>query len=119
MVKQILIVFGICLAGTVLSGLLPIPLPGSVLAMLGLLALLGFGAVKEHSVSGFCDLMQSNMAFFFIPAGIAAIENLDILRQSALELLVVCVLGTFVTFAVTGFTVKAILKHQKKGRNDQ
>ena len=116
MAKQVLIVFGVCLAGLVLSGLSPLPVPGSVLAMLGLLALLCLGWVKEKSIAGLCGFFQDNMAFFFIPAGVGVIENLDFLKTSGLALAAVCVIGTLITFAAAGFTVKAVLAVQEKRR---
>lgn len=116
MTKQIMIVFGVCLAGVVLSGLSPIPLPASVLAMVGLMLLLGTRLVKEESVSGLCGFLQENMAFFFIPAGIGAIENLDVLKSSGLALAAVCVVGTLLTFAASVFTVRGILALMEKRR---
>ena len=118
MTKQVLIVFGICLGGIALSGFLPIPVPGSVLAMVGLLVLLSVGIVKEGSVQGLCDFLQNNMAFFFLPAGIGAIENLDVLKSSGLALAAVCAVGTLFTFAAAAFAVKLILKWQGKERGE-
>ena len=42
-IRQILIVFGVCLLATAASGLLPFPLPASVLAILMLAGRLGLG----------------------------------------------------------------------------
>ncbi len=119
MTKQIFLLFGICLAGVVLSGLLPIPVPASVLAMLGVLLLLTLGAIKEHSVSGICSVFQDNMAFFFIPAGISMIEKLELLRANALALLAICLVGTLVTFVAAAFTTKAVMALQKKRRTNR
>ena len=49
-IRQILIVFGICLAATVVSGLLPFTLPASVLAIL-LLALYNGRRGKNPAVN--------------------------------------------------------------------
>lgn len=114
MTKQLLIVFGICLAGVLLSGLVPVPIPGSVLAMLGLILVLSIGLVREEQVAGLCDFFKENMAFLFIPAGIGAIENLDVLKESGLVLILVCVVGTFLTFAATAFTVRGVLALNQK-----
>lgn len=116
MTKQLFILFGICLGGILLSSIIPIPVPASVLAMLGLLVLLIVGAVKEGSVSSICNFFQENMAFFFIPAGIGMMEKLELLRANALALLVVCVLGTLLTFTMAAFTAKAVMAVQKKRR---
>ncbi len=114
MIKQILVLFGICLASVVLSGVLPVMVPASVLAMLALILLLGTGLVKEKHVAGLCDFFKENMAFLFIPAGIGAAENLEILKESGLELVVICAVGTLLTFVATAFTVKGVLALTQK-----
>ena len=116
MTKQLMIVFSICLAGNMLSEFLPLPVPGSVLAMLGLLGLLCVGIVEECSIAGLCDFFKDNMAFFFIPAGIGVAEHLNLMKESGLALLIVCVVGTFLTFVATVFTIKGVLMMQAKRR---
>lgn len=117
MTRQIFILFGTCLGGIILSSLIPVPVPASVLAMLGILLLLMAGAIKERSISGICNFFQENMAFFFIPAGIGMIEKLEILRANAVALLAICIIGMLLTFATVAFTAKAVMGLQKKRRN--
>lgn len=113
-IRQILILFGVCLAGVALSAVLPVAVPASVLAMVLLLALLGLGWVKQASVDGLCGFLQKNMAFLFLPAGVGMLEELEVFRASGLALLAVCVTGTLFTFAATALTVKAVLALQRR-----
>ena len=53
------------------------------------------------------------MAFFFVPAGVSIINYFDILKSTVLQLLVICVVSTIVTFAVTAYVVT--LMEKKKG----
>lgn len=113
-IRQILILFGVCLVAMAVSAVLPVPVPASVLAMVLLLALLGLKGVKEDSVKGLCDGLQKNMAFLFLPAGVGMLEELEVFRTSGFALAAVCALGTLCTFAATALTVKAVLALQRR-----
>ena len=117
-IRQILIVFGICLFATVVSGLLPFTLPASVLAILLLVGLLGFGLVKEGSVGGLCDFLQGHLTFLFLPAGVGLLEHLDLLASSGLALAAVCMVSGFFTFAAATLTVRLVQRIQKGGRRE-
>lgn len=117
-IRQILIVFGICLFATVVSGLLPFTLPASVLAILLLVGLLGFGLVKEGSVAGLCDFLQGHLTFLFLPAGVGLLEHLDLLASSGLALAAVCMVSGFFTFAAATLTVRLVQRIQKGGRRE-
>lgn len=117
-IRQILILFGICLGATVVSGLLPFTLPASVLAILLLAGLLGAGLVKEGSVAGLCDFLQKNLTFLFLPAGVGLLEHLDLLASSGLALAAVCMVSGFFTFGAAALTVRLVQRIQKGGRNE-
>ena len=53
------------------------------------------------------------MAFFFIPAGVGIMEYFDVLRECLLPFLVICVISTVLTFAVTAGTVALVMKLQR------
>ena len=63
------------------------------------------------------DFLLGNMAFFFVPAGVSIINYFDILKSTVLQLLVICVVSTIVTFAVTAYAVTLTVKlmEKKKG----
>ena len=50
------------------------------------------------------------MAFFFIPAGVSIINYFDVLKSTWLQLIVICVVSTVVTFAVTAWSVRLTVK---------
>ena len=69
-ILQIGLVLGICLLGEALSLVLPIPFPGSVIAMIFLFLLLLSGRLRPEHIREKSDFLLQNMAFFFIPAGV-------------------------------------------------
>ncbi len=108
---QISVVFGICFLGEGLARILP--LPGSVISMILLLILLLSRAVKPEHIREKSDFLLKNMAFFFVPAGVAIMDTFDVLARNLLPFLAVCFISTLVTFAATVFTVRGILWLQR------
>ena len=109
-IKQIGIIFAICWISTVIESLLPFSFPASVLGMLLLFLCLVTGILKIHHIQEKSDFLLSNMAFFFIPAGVGMINYLDILAQNLIPLIVISVISTFITFAATAYSMKLALK---------
>ena len=111
---QIAAVFGICWVGEGLAKLLP--LPGSVISMILLLILLLTGLLKPHHIREKSDFLLKNMAFFFIPAGVALMESFGVLVRNLFPFLAVCLISTVVTFAVTAYTVRGAVWLQNRLR---
>lgn len=102
---QIAIIFSICWISQIVEALIPIAFPASVIGMVLLLLLLTRVLRVDH-IREKSDFLLSNMAFFFIPAGVSIINYFDILASSLLPFLVVCVVSTVLTFAVTAYAVQ-------------
>ncbi len=113
---QIGIVFAVCFAGELLSRIIPLPIPASVMSMILLFVLLLLKWIKPRHIERFGDFLLKNMAFFFIPAGVAIIEQFDRLKNYLLPFLLICALTTIITFFATAYTVKAVMAIQKKLR---
>ncbi len=109
---QIALVFTLCLVCNAISSVLPFIMPGSVLAMMVLFFLLLFGLLKVHHIREKADFMQQIMAFFFIPPGLALMEHLELLGEILVPLVIINIVSVFICFAVTGWTVQAVIKLQ-------
>ena len=107
---QIAIIFTICWISQIVEAILPFPFPASVIGMVLLLILLLVRALKVDHIREKSDFLLSNMAFFFIPAGVSIINYFDVLASSILPLLAVCVISTVLTFAVTAYAVQLTRK---------
>lgn len=108
--QQCLVLFGVCLAGAVVSEWLPIAVPGSVTGMVLLVVLMLCGIIKTRHIGDAAGFLQRNMGFFFVPMCVPVLQQLDVLRQYGLVILGICIEGTCVTFAVTGLTVTLLQK---------
>ena len=122
MILQIGVVLGICLLGEGISLLLPIPFPGSVIAMVLLFLLLLSRVLRPDHIRQKSDFLLQNMAFFFIPAGVGIMEYFDVLLPFLLPLLLICLITTILTFAASALTATLVIhiqqKHSKTGKED-
>lgn len=108
--KQICIIFTICWLSVILERCLPLPIPASVIGLILLFLCLAAGIIKLGHIQEKSDFLLSNMAFFFIPAGVGMMNYFDILQKNWLPLLAICILSTLVTFAATAYSIRLTLK---------
>ena len=113
---QIGIVFSLCILGEAVVSILSIPIPGNIIGMILLLILLALKWIKIKHIQDISNFLLRNMAFFFIPAGVGIIENFEMMKGQLVSILLVCLLSTVITFAVTGLTAEAIIHYQEKRR---
>jgi holin-like protein len=86
--------------------------------MILLLILLISKLIKVEHIKELSEFLLSNMAFFFVPAGIAIIEQYSLLKGKILILLFVCIITTILTFLATAFTVSTVMRIMHKGENE-
>lgn len=106
------IIFGVCWVGEGLASLLP--LPGSVISMILLFLLLLVRLLKPAHIAEKSSFLLKNMAFFFIPAGVAIMESMGILWENLLPFLTICFVSMIVTFAATAYTVRFVIWLQNR-----
>ena len=116
-ISQIGIVFAVCWISQVVEQVLPFSFPASVIGMVLLLICLLTGFLKIGHIQEKADFLMENMAFFFVPAGVSIINYLDLLKSSLLPILVICVASTFITFAVTAWSIQLTMRlmNRRKG----
>ena len=118
-ITQIGVLFGVCLGGVGISANLPFPFPASVSAMLLLFALLLCRVVKPGQIDEIAGFLTKNMAILFLPAAVGIIESLDILRDSGIQILIICLVSTLLTFGVTATVVSLLMRlADRKERQD-
>ena len=122
MAKQFGIIFG-CLALGELIALIPgISIPGSILGMLILTFLLERGIVNPATINPVCKFLIANMAFFFIPPGVALMLYFDLLASEWLPITVATVISILVVLLATGhmhqFLHRWVKKHHQDRNND-
>ena len=119
---QITIIFSICWVSQIVEALIPIAFPASVIGMVLLLILLLTRVLRVDHIREKSDFLLSNMAFFFIPAGVGIMEYAEELLPFLLPLLLICLITTILTFAASALTATLVIhiqqKHSKTGKED-
>ena len=113
-IKQIGIIFFICWLAQFIEALLPFAFPASVIGMLLVFLLLVLKVLKVEYIKEKADFLLGNMAFFFLPAGVSIINYFDVLKNAVIQLLIICFISTVITFAVTAYSMKAVLQLMKR-----
>ena len=114
--KQIGFIFGICLVGQIIAELIPVPFPGSVMSMVLLFILFMLNWANPEKLKNVNDFLLENMSFFFVPSAVSIITKYDLIKNSIVHILIICVVSFVVTFAVTAYTVTFVMKIQERFR---
>jgi len=104
MIKQCVIIFGCLAIGEIIVALTGIKLPSSIIGMVLLTLLLELGWIKVSWVKGIADFLTKNMAFFFVPPGVAIMLYFDIIKASFWPIIVATFGSTILVLAITGWT---------------
>ena len=117
--KQLTIVFLICMAGEVMAAMLPFPFPAAVAALLIMLGLFISGVLKPESVQELAEYLLANMAFLFVPSGVAILDEYASIQGNVLQLLIVMVVSLVITFAVTAYTVTGVIHLMERRKKEK
>ncbi|PRR83440.1 CidA/LrgA family protein [Clostridium vincentii] len=116
--REAIIILGIYLLGEFISEVLSLPVPGNILGMIILLFLLCTKIIKLEQINTISNFLLDHLAFFFIPAGVGLMTSVDIIKDSWLKLIVVCIATTIIIISSTGLIVQYITrKNNKRGEN--
>jgi holin-like protein len=98
------------LAGEVIVRALSLPLPGPVVGM----ALLFFAMLTRAPIAkelgATADTLLKHLSLLFVPAGVGVVQNLSTLGSEGLGLILVVVLATVITLAVTALTFEYLAR---------
>lgn len=117
-IKQIAIIFAICWISQVIEHFLPFAFSASIIGMVLLFLCLLTGFLKIEHIQEKSDFLLSNMAFFFIPAGVSIINYFGVLKSNAWQIAVICIITMFVTFGVTAISIRLTMKLMKRGKKN-
>ncbi|MBQ9238733.1 MAG: CidA/LrgA family protein [Treponema sp.] len=104
----------ICLAGNAVAAVLPFTFPGSICALLILLALFYTKLLTVEQFAPTGNWLLHNMAFFFLPANIRIMEEFELISQVWLPVVCISVVSVVVAFAAAAGAATLSLAVQKK-----
>lgn len=89
-------------AGVALSRLMGGFMPGSILGMLLLFALLQLKVIDEESIKGICNFVISNMMLLFVPVTVGLMVSYRALSGGWVAAIVSLLLSTFIVMVIVG-----------------
>lgn len=103
MIRQCAILFGCLALGELIVYATGIKLPSSIIGMLLLTLFLKLGWIKLHWVQGITNFLISNLAFFFIPPGVALMLYFDLIAAQFCPIIIATLVSTVLVLVVTGW----------------
>ena len=81
--------------------------------MIILFLLLQFKILKEETIKDVADFLLSNMAIFFVPAGVSLINSLGLISENMVVLLLSITVATVIIMLATGKVVDIMIKKKE------
>lgn len=107
-VRAFVIIYLCLYAGNAIAVLLPITIPGSIIGMLTLFALLATQILPVHWVKPGCHLLIRYMALLFVPISVGIMNYTDILSTQFGPIVVSIVVSTFLVLTIVGWSAHQI-----------
>lgn len=114
MVRMLALILGLQLAGEALADTFALPLPGPVIGMVALFALLWFWEGPPPELDGIARGLLDNLGLLFVPAGVGVTAHLHIVGETWVALLLAVVVATVISIAVVGRVFEALAKRDER-----
>lgn len=117
--RQLALILAIWAVGEYISSFLSniIIIPGSIIGMIILFALLKSKIIKVESIEELSNFFLDNMAIFFVPAGVSLINSLDLISSNIIVLAATIVISTTLVMIITAMVVEKMIEiKSKKGQ---
>lgn len=90
--------------GRVVSMLLPVEFPSSIIGLLLLFIALSSGMLKQKYVEKACEQLNRHIGILFVPAGVALMGYFELVQQNLIALIMAGFFGTVAIFFSVGHT---------------
>lgn len=112
--KQLGLVLLINFAGECISRVSGIPIPGSIIGMVILLALLKTKVIRVEQVAELADFLLSNINFFFIPVGVGIMISYKYLEGHYTAGITLILVTTIIVMIVSGWVTEVLVRRREK-----
>ena len=128
--REVLVIFGLYYVGELISTTLyeekamqralmqftypSLPLPGSLVGMILLFALLQLHIVELEQIATVSDFLLGHLPFFFLPAGVALMASFSAMKGLWIWMLVICLVTTIITMGCSGRIIQHMMERKSK-----
>ena len=118
MLNSIFLIFFFQLVGEFIQKFLELSIPGPVIGLFLLLIMLLLSKKKYYKIPVNFQINLINSAenllnylpLLFIPVGVGVVMHLSLLEDNLVPVMIVIIIGTLLTLAVTAFVMERLLK---------
>ncbi|RCX16663.1 holin-like protein [Fontibacillus phaseoli] len=110
---QVAILVLFSLAMNYLAQWLHLPIPGSILGIIVLFALLKMNIIKLTWIEQGANWLLAELLLFFIPAAVGVMKYIPLLEHDGVQILIVVVSSTVIVMASSGLIASHIVKRKE------
>lgn len=108
--SQLFLILAFSYAGETITTLLHLPVTGSIVGLFLLFGALQLKLIKVKHVEESGSWLKNNMAFLFVPATVGIMPYFDIIQKSWLNITIILIVSTLITYIVTGVVAEFLNK---------
>ena len=116
--KQLFIIIAFSALGEICHYLIPWPIPASIYGMVLLFVALLTKVIKVSHVKETGSFLVKMLPVMFVVPLVSLIQCWDVLKETWLQIAIITVISTVVTFAAAGVATKLFLRRNRGGKND-
>ena len=117
MLESLALLLALQTIGEVLSYALGLPIPGPVIGMVMLLALLAARPALVTQLKGTTTTLLQHLSLLFVPAGVGVMVHWQRLSSEGVAIVVAIVVSTVLAIAAAALTVRALLREDQPPAN--
>ena len=106
--------FDVTAIGELLSYLIPLPVPAAIYGLVLLFIALWTGLVKPAQIKEVSSFLISILTVFFVAPAVRILEYWGVIGPFAAQIIVICVLSTYLVFAVSALVTQRLMKKEAK-----
>ena len=114
MLREFMLIFLINYVGMLLSKILHLPLPGTIVSLLLLFFMLQFKVLKLEKIENAGNFLLLNMTIFFMPPTVKIIDSYELLEKDLFKIIVIIIVSTFLTMGITGKVVQLMIDFKER-----
>jgi len=118
LIKEFTIITAIYLGSEFIARHLGLPIPGNVLGVIVLAALLLSGVLKMGHVERAATKLLDNLALFFVPSGVGTMLYFNLIAVEFVPIVITIIVSTFLVIGCTGKFVELIIGYMEKRDNN-
>ena len=111
--RAFVLIYACLYAGIFIASLLPVTIPGSIIGMLILFALLASQILPSTWVKPGCHLLIRYMALLFVPIGVGVMQYYDQLTKQFGPIVVSCFVSTLIVMLVVAYSSHYVHRERK------